>query len=175
MHAGLLEEAFKTHYRELFSYSMFLVNDIEQAKDIIQEAFLYTFENMAKINKAESLVPYIKRAIHSKSINYLVRNRSLDKHHRAIFLSSDLHASYDSVFSYIELKEIEGILRRVMNELPGKSRKVFELSRFSGLKHDEIARELGISYKTVEVHIYRVLKVLKKELSSYRRPLSNEK
>ena len=172
VNAGLIEDIFKSHYREFFSYSMFLVNDTDQAKDIIQEAFLYSFENMDSINSADSLIPYIKRTIHSKSINLLVRNRSLDKHHRAIFLNSDLYGSYDSIFSYLELKEIEDIISGAMEKLPEKSRKVFELSRFSGLTHDEIAKELGISYKTVEVHIYRVLKVMKKKLAVYRRPSS---
>lgn len=60
------------------------------------------------------------------------------------------------------------MLQDVINELPKQSRKVFELSRVKGLRHDEIAEELAISYKTVEVHIYRSLKILKEKLREFR-------
>jgi RNA polymerase sigma-70 factor (ECF subfamily) len=54
-----------------------------------------------------------------------------------------------------------------MNSLTQKSREVFVLSRFNGLKYREIAEKLDISIKTVETHMSVALKHLRKELKDY--------
>ena len=51
--------------------------------------------------------------------------------------------------------------------LPPKGREAFELSRRDGLSYAEIARVMGISRKTVEVHITRALTALRLSLSTY--------
>lgn len=164
----VIENAFRLHYRELFSYAMYFVSDSDSAKDLVQEAFLYAYENRSSIKSRETLVYYIRKVIHSKAINLVKRDRLLDRHHKNIIRDSELISSYNSTYSYMTVKEIDKVLKEVINELPKQSRKVFELSRVKGLKHDEIAEELAISYKTVEVHIYRSLKILKEKLNEFR-------
>ena len=48
-----------------------------------------------------------------------------------------------------------------MNQVPEKSRQVFEMSRLDGLKYREISEILGISIKTVENHMAHALKVIR--------------
>ena len=58
-------------------------------------------------------------------------------------------------------------LTRVYNSIEQLSpirRNVFKLSRFEGLPHKEIARQLSISPKTVENHIVRAIRQLKDSL-----------
>ena len=164
----ILEKIFRSNYREIYSYALYLVNDPDISKDLVQESFLYTYENISKIHNKESLLFYIKKTIHSKAMNLVTRNKNIEKHHRIINGRADSIESFNSIYSYLTVKEIESIIQVVIEDLPDKSRKVFELSRMSGLKHEEIAEQLSISYKTVEVHIYRVLKILKVKLSEFR-------
>ena len=51
-------------------------------------------------------------------------------------------------------------LNEEINKLPKKWKKVLLLSKQEGLTHDEIAKYLEISNKTVEGHISRVFKIL---------------
>jgi RNA polymerase sigma-70 factor (ECF subfamily) len=53
------------------------------------------------------------------------------------------------------------ILNRAVQKLPPQQQLVYNLSRNSGLKYDEIASELNLSKNTVKAH-------LKKALSSIR-------
>jgi len=52
-------------------------------------------------------------------------------------------------------------------DLPEGMRRIFQLSRFDGLKYAEIARQLNISVKTVETQRSRALIKLKEKLSRY--------
>jgi RNA polymerase sigma-70 factor (ECF subfamily) len=51
--------------------------------------------------------------------------------------------------------------------LPPQCQKVFRMSREEGLKYHEIADELGISKKTVEVHMGKALRILREGLKDY--------
>jgi len=63
-----------------------------------------------------------------------------------------------------ELKErIHGAL----NELPEQCRTVFQMSRFEGLKYQEIADEMGLSVKTIENQMGKALKLLRLKLVDF--------
>jgi RNA polymerase sigma-70 factor (ECF subfamily) len=60
------------------------------------------------------------------------------------------------------------LIREILDGIPKKSRRVFELSRIDGLKYKEIAEILNISPKTVENHIAVALKYISRTLESYK-------
>jgi RNA polymerase sigma-70 factor (ECF subfamily) len=67
----------------------------------------------------------------------------------------------------ILVKELEEKIRDAMNALPQQCRTIFQLSRFEGLKYQEIADQLGISIKTVENQMGKALKQLRVKLIDY--------
>ena len=54
-------------------------------------------------------------------------------------------------------EELNVAVQRAVQSLPDRCREVFELSRVHGLKYAEIARQLGISVKTVEAQMGKAL------------------
>lgn len=62
----------------------------------------------------------------------------------------------------IYVQELQLLLRLSLEQLPDKRRQIFEMSRFENLSNNEIAERLNLSVRTVEQHIYLVLKDLKK-------------
>ena len=63
-----------------------------------------------------------------------------------------------------DLKRKVGIIEKEIEQLPNKCNKVFNLSKKEGLTNNEIADYLGISIKTVEGHLTKALKILRKKL-----------
>lgn len=58
------------------------------------------------------------------------------------------------------------LVREAVAELPPRCRQVFELHKFDGLPHLEIAERLGISRNMVEKHVIRGLSHCRRRLST---------
>ncbi len=74
----------------------------------------------------------------------------------------------DDSGSELEYEEYSAHLRELIRKLPDNQRLVIELSRFHYLSNDEIARELGISEKTVRNRISLGLRRLRVNLGYVR-------
>lgn len=56
------------------------------------------------------------------------------------------------------------IIQLTLEKMPKRRRLIFELSRFRGLSHKEIADKLDVSIRTIEHQVYLALIELKKVL-----------
>ena len=73
----------------------------------------------------------------------------------------------NDVMGYIEGLETRKQINDAIGELPAKCREVFILSYQHDKKNKEIAEQLGISIRTVEVHLYKALKTLRTRLKRH--------
>jgi RNA polymerase sigma-70 factor (ECF subfamily) len=67
----------------------------------------------------------------------------------------------------LDRKQLRRSVRDAVDELPRRGRQVFKLSRQHGLTYKEIATVLDISIKTVETHMRRSFRFLRKRLSQW--------
>ncbi len=63
--------------------------------------------------------------------------------------------------------ELQEKITRAVDALPERCREVFVMSRFRGMKNDQIAKELGLSKRTVETHISNAISALRRDLREY--------
>jgi RNA polymerase sigma-70 factor, ECF subfamily len=68
--------------------------------------------------------------------------------------------------------QLESKFMTWIDELSDRRKEAFELSRFEGLNHDEIADVMNLSAKTVNNHIVDALSHLRKRYDSH---IENEK
>lgn len=71
----------------------------------------------------------------------------------------------ESTEVHYQVKEMRQEIDKIIHALPEVGKQVFRLSREYGLTYNEIAEELSISPKTVEYHISRTLRMLRKSLA----------
>ena len=65
------------------------------------------------------------------------------------------------------MSETETVLHNAINGLPGKERRICELSFFEGMKNIDIAKMLNVSDSTVKKQKASALALLRKKLESY--------
>jgi RNA polymerase sigma factor (sigma-70 family) len=66
-------------------------------------------------------------------------------------------------------------LRAIVAALPAQCRRVFELRKFEGLSHREVAHRMGLSEKTIENHLTRALARITNVLATCTLPRESER
>ena len=116
-----------------------------------------------KINIESSLNGYLFRSVHNKCLHYIEHNRVVERHAEDILnRQAEIQESPSDILNYKELQEK---VARILERLPERCGKIFTMSRFEGLKYNEIAEKLSVSVKTVEANMGRALKEFRKELT----------
>lgn len=146
----------------LTSYLTPLLGNSDDAKEIVHEVFVYIWEHRDTLDKIYNLNSYMFMIAKSKAIKLLrkenkFRNNQVNGH-------TNLNGFANSPDEIIEGNELEMLIRMVIDRMPEMRRKVFILSRNSGLSNEEIAKKLNISNSTVRSHISIALKEIKDAL-----------
>jgi len=160
---------FIAYFESLEVFAGNYVEDQDVAKDIVQEAFTNLWIRRSALSGNTNLKAYLYQTTRNNCLNYLKRLKVREKYEkRTLDNYNDLLLNYEALvqlnFDAISYNELIEVLHRAISELPLKCREVFELSRYDGMKNNEIAEKLNISVKAVEGHISKALKQLKNKL-----------
>jgi len=156
------EIIFKEYFKPLVYFAYKFLKDVELSKEIVHDVFVNIWEKIDKINSEKSIKSYLYTSVNNRCLNYIRDNKK--------FVSDEiLTQNYDTNSNsdkLIEL-EIQKIITYTLENLPQKTKIIFELSRNENLKYKEIAEKLNISQKTVEAHMSQALKEFHKNLKDY--------
>lgn len=141
------------------------MKDIDVARGIVQEVFVNLWEKRDTIKKDRSPKSYLGTAVRNRCLNYLRDNKKFDAGILEIEGLGNNH-SYEEQ-DHLVTEELRAKIEDAMNSLPEKCRKVFLMSRTENKKYQEIAEELNISVKTVEVQMSKALKKMRDKLAEY--------
>ncbi len=156
------EQLFRDYFKPLVNFANKFLNDIEQSKEIVHEVFTRLWEKRDSIDMSNSVKSYIYKSVNNRCLNYIRDNKKFSDTKELEKTQADRSPEEN-----IEALEIQAIIDRTLENLTPKVRQVFILSRNEHLKYNEIAEKLGISVKTVESHISKALKELRKNLKEY--------
>lgn len=160
------EQLFKEHFKSLYAYAFTILKNEAIAEETVQHVFYKIWEKKVPETIQTSLKAYLYKAVYHESLNYLKHQKIKARYHVHVMHQSKNHID-QGASRKILVKELEEKIRDAMNALPQQCRTIFQLSRFEGLKYQEIADQLGISIKTVENQMGKALKQLRVKLIDY--------
>lgn len=156
---------FKAYYQDACRYVIRLIRDEDTAEEIVQTTLVNIWEKREMINEDISFKSYLFRSAYNTALNYLKHQKVVANYAN---LQKDTYALNKERFvSQQPDFELQRRVKAALSDLPPQCQRVFRMSREEGLKYHEIADELGISKKTVEVHMGKALKLLREALSDY--------
>ncbi|MDR0573149.1 MAG: RNA polymerase sigma-70 factor [Tannerella sp.] len=159
------EKIYAEYYNRMFLFAKEYVISEEDAKNIVQDVFLFIWEKKDILEIKVSLSAYLFTLIKNKCIDHL----------RHLNIADQFRKEYKAKLSALELlnemtsseEDLEKIIHDAIDRLPERCRIIFIKSRFERKKYHEIASELNLSPNTVENQIAVALKKLRKELKDY--------
>lgn len=159
------ESLFKSYYALLCRYAKSLLNDVDEAEEVVQNTFYILWNKRESIEIKGSLKAYLYKAVRNDCLNKL-KHLKVRKMHAEDYKHS-MGMAYEDSGKLIQAKELRQKIDEALTTLPEQCGKVFRLSRFEELKYQEIAEHLNISVKTVEIHMSKALKLMREQLKDY--------
>ncbi|MGN8070680.1 RNA polymerase sigma-70 factor [Mucilaginibacter sp. SG564] len=164
-HEAVFEQLFKKHFRELHAYAFTLLKDWDVAEEIVQSLFLKLWEKSEWAHIQTSIKSYLYKSVYHDCLNYIRRQKVQLKYQTSTAYA--MKNDTDDAAGKLKMSELEHHLNNALGKLPEKCRAIFQLSRFQELKYQEIANQLDISIKTVETHMGKALRILRKEMKEF--------
>ena len=161
------KQTFNLYYPRLLRFAKEYVGDKYEAENIVQDVFLKLWEKRASLPMDINLNAYLLTMVKNHCLDFLKHKQVIERYsiNRQSVQQQETVFNYYAVSKFepeqIDIETLERLAEKAIGELPEQCRKVFELSRYDGLKYREIAEKLGISVKTVETHISNALKILR--------------
>lgn len=149
----------KKYFLRLAETALQKTKDWHLSEELTQDALYLLFKNSFKV--IDHPMAYCNEILKNKIIDHF-RKKKLsilpDYESTALSVTAAPH------FNTVEYKELEAEIQFSVEALPDQCRKVFLLRREDNLSNQEVADQLGISIKTVENHMTKALKYLRREL-----------
>lgn len=158
------EALFHRYHPGMCSYAESLTHKCEVAEEIVQDIFYNIWKNRSEFRITSSWQSYLYRAVFNNSMMYLrkmKRESSLN-----MTWADNIPAGTDPASQY-DLEEINGVIMKTLEEMPERTREIFSMNRFEGMRYKEIARKLSVSVKTVEANMGKALKALRGSLEQF--------
>lgn len=155
---------FSRYYKDLVLYGGTIIQDQEICEDIVQNLFLHIWENR-EIIKIESLKSYLLKSVKNSCLDEIKHNKIINEHTDFIIRQNSLESN--STEEYILFSEVNTKLLEAIEKLPEDEKITFKMSRIKEIKYQQIADELNVSVRTVEVRISKSIKHLKEMLKDF--------
>ncbi|RYE29174.1 MAG: sigma-70 family RNA polymerase sigma factor [Sphingobacteriaceae bacterium] len=144
-------ELYKLYAKAMYNVAFRIVNDPDEANDVLQEAFLDAFARIKDFRQETTFGAWMKQIVIHRSINFL-RKRKTE------FVDLDENTTDFAVAEEPDNDETEYKIERIkeaMLLLPEASRVIISLFLLEGYDHEEIGQVLGISINSSRTQFLR--------------------
>lgn len=148
---------YERHAKSVFNSIHRLIDNVQEAEDILQEVFVTVFIDIKKMREINSFKSWVNRLAINKAISNLRGKKNY-------FVDIDEVIVIDKSEEDILLKLIMECkiadIKNAINNLPVDSRTITNLFLFEDMPQEEIAKTLGISHNAVRCQYHRAKKKL---------------
>ncbi len=159
------KELYLAYFDRLFKFSFSILHSTEFAEEAVNDVFLNIWQKRGSLKNINSLNNYLFISTKNTSFNYLSkfrkeRNTSLDD--VLVRFETDELTPETALFT----AELRNEIEMAINQLPPKTKLVFQMAKIEGMKYKEIAEILNISVNTIDNHIATAIKKLSQILKN---------
>ncbi len=169
------------HQRRAFSVALGLLRDENDAREIVQEAFIRVYRNLARFEGSSSFFTWLYRIITNLAIDH--RRKPSRRDHESLEGSqSDDEAPLQLVAppnadpgELVHRQQLGESIQRALDALPPYHRAVILMREVEGLSYQEMAEAMSVSKGTIMSRLFHARQKLQRALvDCYREQLGTE-
>ncbi|WP_316840645.1 RNA polymerase sigma factor [Pedobacter gandavensis] len=153
-------EVYRKYHAQAYTYLLRRTASVTMAEELLQLSFIKLWKNVENLNPDLPLNAQLFRICRTVMIDE-IRRQSAIKNTETFYFEQFKESSSSNEALTTQLRND---IHSALSELPTARKKIFELSRLEGYSHKEIAETMSISIRTVEDHIGKALKLLRRKL-----------
>jgi RNA polymerase sigma-70 factor (ECF subfamily) len=170
--SGAFRKLVERHQRRAFAIAIGLVRDENDAREIVQEAFLRVHRGLGSFEGGSSFFTWLYRIVSNLSIDAMRKpsrreSEALDPDIRDEGVDQPLLARLDGADPLDVVRRGE-ILRRIqaaLDELPPYHRGVSLMRELEGMSYEEMAEAMGVSKGTIMSRLFHARRKLQRALA----------
>ena len=171
---GAFEQLVHRYDRNVFRIAQHITQNREDAEDVVQDAFLKSYENLKNFQEQSKFYTWLVRIAVNESLMKLRKRRS----DRTVPLDEPVDTGEDTVVREVAVweenpeqrysrEELGQILDEAVQNLKPAFRTVFVLRDIEELSTEETAEALGISVPAVKSRLLRARLQLREKLTRF--------
>jgi RNA polymerase sigma-70 factor (ECF subfamily) len=149
---------FERHHRGLFRYFVSMNRNRELSEDLVQDVFFRMLRYRASYDAKQSFTAWMYQIARNASVDQAQKRKG-----EVIGIEEFTERRADPAAgpeqSAVLTQDLR-LLRQALDRLPADKREILVLSRFQGMKYEELAGVLGCEVGTVKVRVYRAMRAL---------------
>lgn len=157
-------QVFDQYHQKLYFFILYKTKSEYIAEEVAQMAFTKLWQCRQTLREEYTVSTQLFRIATTILIDFLRKHGNKDAVTARLDVL-DVEKGVDSTNEKMSGVELQKRISEAVNDLPPVRKQVFEMSREQGMSYREIAETLSVSSKTVEAHIYKALKQIKKHIS----------
>ena len=153
---------YTTYSRKLYKFAFSYLKTDEDALDVVQDVFVSLWDKRHNLKENTNLEAYLF-TITKNSVISIFRKKISEKEYLE-HLRRMAVAEYDENEEQYDYQRLSEKIQEIIGKLPEQRRLIFRMSKEKGQSNKSIAEELNISVKTVEDHMTKARRFIKKHL-----------
>lgn len=164
------EQIFRAYATSLCDFAYSYVRSHEIAEEIVQDLFCWIWEQRFTLEMPHGMRPWLFTAVRNRSLNALRDRRTEFSVHERVSLDAPSRPTAPLPDADLSANDLSDAAARAVATLPPRCREAFTLIRQQHLSYADAAHVMGLSSKTVEVHMTRAMAILRAALAPWIRP-----
>jgi len=156
---------FHLYYDSLVIYADGYLCDRASSEDLVQEVFIYFWENADNITITTSVKGYLYKMVRNKGLNYLKTLKITDDLEILEYTHNELGDDLDN-FQEERIKKFNKVLLLV-EAMPKRMKTIFNLKYRQHYSYSEISNELNISANTIKTQLKRAKTLIQSQSPFY--------
>ncbi len=161
----MLARDFKTDVlpisNKLLRFALQILQDEEEAKDVLQDIFLKLWQKRDDLGKVENLEAFAIRMTRNRCLDLIRSRRTISLE---VVKKNNRMEEHNSDINYLENAEMADLVKRIIAELPDLQRTIIHLRDIEQLEYEEIAEATEMNVNAIRVNLSRARKKVRDEI-----------